>query len=173
MSAHARSISSTVYTMHSAAIAAIFPRPRVRALCLHRGNASVTKRVLASPVPIRQRCGRIDALPRVQRRRGLLTHYAPILFLHAPCYVLTCCYGGWPNVEDVPKPCLGLGVIPADPWVILLARAACAGPHACSAGPAGWETREAGWVLGVTDGWGDAHLSTAVTTLRTYSMPAQ
>lgn len=29
-------------------------------------------------------------------------------------------------------PCLGLGVIPADPWVILLARAACAGPHACS-----------------------------------------
>jgi hypothetical protein len=49
----------------------------------------------------------------------------------------------------------GLGVIPADPWAILLARAASAGPHA------GWEEKS-GRGRRAAKSWGDVHLSNAL-----------
>lgn len=95
-------VSCSVYTiMRFAATSPRPPAPAPACIGLHRGNAFVTKRVLASPVPIRQRCGRIDALPRAPATsRILLTHHAPILFFLCSMlrarYLLraTCCCGG-------------------------------------------------------------------------------
>lgn len=56
--------------------------------------------------------------------------------LHVTCYMILCAAGRWTRPKHLP----GLGVIPADPWAILLARAACAGPHA-----AAWEEKSGQW----------------------------
>lgn len=162
-------------TMHFPAISLLFARPACIGPAMHRGNAFVTKRVLTSPVPIRQRCGRIDALPRAQRRRGnssYTTHPYFFCSAHAAtCYVLRAndaatrrsrtltTSHALPRARGHPRRSLG---DPAGQGS--LCRAACVQRAAR-------ETRQSGCGLGATDAWGDAHLSTAVVWISSMYLP--
>lgn len=83
------SISSTVYTMHLAAIAAIFPRPRVHWPAPSQNGSSRARSQSDNGVAELMPCQESSDVEDFSHTTRTHTFSR---MLHATCYVLTCCY---------------------------------------------------------------------------------